>query len=328
MNRSKLNPEKLVTGAVIAGVAVASAALVWPLAQNLEVEVQPPAPVFAPVAPPSIAMEEELEPEPVVELEVEAPVDGTRPLVALPTDDRAADHAADAMRAMDDGDLASAFASLRKHLYLHDPSSEILLHVGILGRQLGELAVAEQALLDAGALDPRSPAVQVELARLYLDAKELQKARHAARQAIRLDAEHAPAWNLAGRVAMEENEWQRAEASFRRSVELDPTDAMLRNNLGLLYVRMRRPEAAVEALETAVELYADDVPYFVYNNLGLAFEQSESLEDARDAYEAALSVNPMYSRARVNLERTLTALAAREARSRAPATAELPGAEE
>jgi Flp pilus assembly protein TadD len=85
---------------------------------------------------------------------------------------------------------------------------------------------------------------------------------------------------------------------------------MIHNNLGLLYVSMKKPEQAVDALETAVELFGDEVPHYVFNNLGLAYEAAGDLEDARDAFEQALAANPTYSRARVNLERVLTAIAA------------------
>jgi tetratricopeptide (TPR) repeat protein len=332
MKRKKL--ETIITTSVFGGLAIASGLLLWNVQENLRWEepvhatpiadVQPvetpaPTPVVAPIA--------EVAPAPVVEV-AEEPIKGEPPQVALQHEDKDTDFVEQALDEMDAGEMKSAFTSLRKHIFTNEPTVDILRQIGVLGRQVGEYAIAEQALLDAGGLDPIDPWVQIEMARLHLKSGDLDEARIAARQAIRLDNENAIAWNTAGRVAMAQYHWQRAEIGFRRAVQLDPTNAMNHNNLGLLYVKSKRGTAAVDALETAVELYGDDVPHFVFNNLGLAYEMSDQHVDARDAFEQALSANPMYSRARVNLERTLTKIVQlEEAEATAPVAEATPDAE-
>lgn len=329
--------EKILTGAVFGGIAITASALLWPTQASLRERIHAKAPIEVSaievadateaVTPVEVTSTVEAVVAPVP-VEVEAqPVAGIRPVVALQHADQKTDFVELALDQIDRGDLEGAFNSLRKHIYDNEPTPELLREIGVLGRQAGELAVAEQALLDAGALDPYDAGIQIEMARLHVKAGDLGEARTAARQAIRIDGENAMAWNLAGRVAMGESHWQRAEAAFRRAAQLDPTNPMIRNNLGLLFVKARRGTAAVDALETAVELFDDEVPHFVYNNLGLAYEMKNDLENARDAYEQALVANPLYSRARLNLERALTAIAQLEqpgvaASPTAPATAE------
>jgi len=236
-------------------------------------------------------------------------IKGSAPIVALETDERDADFLARAEIQLDKGELKNAFRTLRRHLYVNSPTSSVLYQLASIGREISEYAIAEQALLDAGALDPKNSEIHVELARLHIATKDYRDARMAARQAIRLDNDNAMAWNVAGRVAMLQYHWQRAEQAFRRAVAIAPTHPMIYNNLGLLYVRMSEGEEAVDALEAAVELFDDDAPYFVYNNLGLAYEKSGALEDARDAFEQAIAVNPKYTRARLNLDRAVITLA-------------------
>lgn len=309
--------ETMLLAAGFGGAIAASAAMLWP---SPEPELKPL--IIAEETPIVTTVEvqhavEEDEPLPALEVEAE------RPVVAIAHEDRDTDFEAKAQEQIAAGELAGALESLRKHLYVQDPTAAVLLQVGRLAGQTGQLALAEQALLDASALNPMSTEVAIERGRILLEAGELGDAREAARQAIRLDRDNASAWNLAGRVAMAESHWQRAETAFRAAVQLEPTDPMLHNNLGLLYVMTGEGKDAIDSLEASVELYGDDVPYFVFNNLGLAYERAKRFDDARGAFEQALIANPGYARAQVNLRRVLTTLAnVAEAEAYATRTAE------
>jgi Tfp pilus assembly protein PilF len=303
----------------IGGALVAALAMWWPEEPR---DLPPPAEAASPRPAPVDTRSEAPAPQPVIETAVE--VEAKRPLVALEHQEEGVEHFALAQTKIEEGDLAAAFDALRKHLYTEGPSPEVLLQIGRVGGQLQEWAIAEQALLDAGALDPTSAEIALERGRVLFEAGDHAGAREAARQAIRLDRDHAGAWNLAGRVAMAESHWERAELAFRQAVQLDPTDPMLHNNLGLLYVLQRRGKDATDSLETSVQLYGDDVPFFVFNNLGLARELAGKFEEARDAFEQALVANPEYARARVNLRRVSTTIAnAEQAQLDRSRTAEL-----
>lgn len=319
--RKMRRTERSLIAAGLCGVAVATAALLWPV---------PPAPPRISAAPIVVPLEAPAAnadrvdggsaaapTEPVEGAAIE--IQASRPIIPIAHEDQETDFLTLADEQIDDGDLRSAFESLRKHLYNHEPKAQVLLKIGRLGFELRELAIAEQALLDAGALAPEDADIAIERGRVLLEGGDLKDARAAARQAIRIDKENPSAWNLAGRVAMAESNWERSESSFQKAVELDPTDPMIHNNLGLLYVMMKKSALAVDALEASAELYGDDVPYFVHNNLGLAYEAAGRLEDAQEAFESAAVANPDYARAQVNLRRVLKTLAMRvetEARER------------
>lgn len=321
-----------VAGLLAAGGAVAMAAYLWsqPIARSTapreavsaSLSAEPTGPAYAaaqldpsasgarPTEDPSV-----IEGASVLEHDEDGPdadVQGERPVVALEHDDLDTDYQKLAREQIELGDVNAALGSLRKHIYRNEPTADVLLNIGRLGRQAGEHAIAEQALLDAAALDPKNVETQVELSRILLEVGELEDARIHARQAIRLDPEHAIAWNVAGRIAMQQSNWARAETALKRAAELDPTNAMIHNNLGLLYIYTHRGKDAIDSLETAVELFNDESPYFVYNNLGLAHELAGNLAEARTAFEEALALNPTYSRAKVNLDRIESTIASRE----------------
>lgn len=315
--------ERIVVVTGLVGVAVAAFALWWPQPDGPSVVV-PLRAIEVPVAPASPS------PTPVSEA-APAVVDGgaievaaKMPVVAIAHEDPASDFLAIARLETSRGELEAALTALRKHLYQAPPTTPVLLDVARLAMVLRHYALAEQALLDAGALEPNNAEIAVERGRVLLEAGELVEARTAARLAIKLDAESPSAWNLAGRVALAESHWDRAELAFRQAVQRDPTDPMLHNNLGLLYVHMKKADLAIDALETSRELYGDDAPAFVLNNLGLAYEQAHRLTEARDAFADALTVLPDYARAQLNLRRVLDAEAQQtEATAHAERTAEL-----
>lgn len=229
--------------------------------------------------------------------------------IAIATDEKDVDFIERSEKQLENGNLRQAYTSLRQHLFSNAPTSEVLYQVAIIGRELKDYKVAQEALLNAGVLDPDNSEIQVELARVHIAKKDYQAARMSIRRALRIDVDNAMAWNVAGRIAMMQYHWQRAENAFRQAIAIAPTHPMMYNNLGLLYVKMSEGDQAVDALEASVELFGEETPYFVYNNLGLAYEKIEAFEDARDAFELAIKTNPRYTRARINLDRTLIQLA-------------------
>lgn len=323
----------IVTGLILGGGLIAATAIVLavpepePEAEPIAVESAPaPRPEWAnkfetpatPAAPE--AAEPEAAPEPVAP---EAPAIE----LAIAHQDETTDFADLAQRQLDTGDVKDALTSMRKHIFAREATVDELFLIGNLARQTHEGDLAKAALQAAVKLQPERSDLQTELGRVYLEGKALAEAEAAAEEAVRLDRENPAAWNLSGRIAMAKSEWQRAEAALLHALELDPTNAMYHNNAGLLYIYMRRGDDAVESLETAVELFEDQAEHFVFNNLGLAHELAGNYEEAREAFEEALLMNPYYSRAKVNLRRVETTMAQIEAKN-AFQTASVPAAEE
>lgn len=254
--------------------------------------------------------------DPKIELELpvhtEAGSDSAATSIAFAHDEPDTNFEARAQAHIDEGELSEALADMRRHIYKSEATQDELFVIGILARKTKDLELSETALLQAAVLKPERSEIHTELARLYLTVKDSKAAQDAAKDAIDLDKENPSAWNVYGRIAMQRAEWQQAELAFRHALELDPTNPLFHNNAGLLYIYMKRGDDAVDALETAVELYEDEAPHFVFNNLGLAHELAQNLEESREAFEEALLVNPFYSRAKLNLDRVEGSLAKAE----------------
>ncbi|MEQ9502135.1 MAG: tetratricopeptide repeat protein [Deltaproteobacteria bacterium] len=307
---------KILTGLVIGGSLIGATAIMLATAPDgttvAEIEEAPKT---------ELAWRQDFEPLPVAEAPVAEPepiqieeqlVEAEQPVVAIAHEEPERNFEEEAQELMVAGDLKGAYENLRKHVYSDAPTPDALHHIGQLGRELGDFAVAEQALMDAAALDPTRADISTELARVRLEAGDLEEARLAVREAIRTAPRDAEAWNVAGRIAMAQSEFHRAADAFEASLDLDPTHPIVHNNAGLNFLYMKRGPEAVDALETAVDLYEDRAPHFVFNNLGLAHELAGNYEEAREAFEEALLISPFYARAKVNLKRVEVTIASIE----------------
>lgn len=90
-----------------------------------------------------------------------------------------------------------------------------------------------------------------------------------------------------------------AQVHCTRAIQLDSTLAEAYNNLGMVYTYGRQYDRAISVLAQAIELDAGQ-PAFYYN-AGVACERLERLEEARQAFEAALQIDPWNTEARRHL---------------------------
>ena len=129
------------------------------------------------------------------------------------------------------------------------PESHI--NLGLLDAQLGELDEAEQAYRRALALDPQFASAYVNLADLY-------------------------------RLRDRDEEGERV---LRDGLEAVYSDADLRHALGLVLVRLKRTEEALEELRRAADLRPEQPRYsYVY---GVALQSTGEVERALEVLEAA-----------------------------------------
>ena len=89
------------------------------------------------------------------------------------------------------------------------------------------------------------------------------------------------------------------EAAVQAVLAHYPRDAFSWKLYGSLLSQTGRPQAALEALQTALSLNPED--HELHNTLGVVFKHLDRLDEARDAYHQALRRKPDYVEARFNL---------------------------
>ena len=110
-------------------------------------------------------------------------------------------------------------------------------------------------------------------------------------------------------VAMGSLTWQRAHAwengivLWEDTVRKNPGSTTARYNLGVALQQAGRLEEAIEAYRAALDIDPDDP--LVLNNLGIALRLQGRLNEAIEQYRAALRVAPNFARAHTNLGEAL-----------------------
>ena len=104
---------------------------------------------------------------------------------------------------------------------------------------------------------------------------------------------------LAGRIAYVRKNYREAERCWRRALALDADHPEAWNNLGVLYRRGGRSEAAMRAFSRAEALAPDraDIPY----NIGNLHKSAGRFEEALGAYERSIELDARYTPAYNNL---------------------------
>lgn len=121
------------------------------------------------------------------------------------------------------------------------------------------------------------------------------------------------AYNLLGICQAQTGEIEAARESFQKALELNPRLATAHVNLGKLLIRMHEQAAAMQQFKAAIAtdpeiLVRDSTSYSAFNIFGLCLMSDGKYEEARQAFERAIHINPKYVPAHVNMGNALVAL--------------------
>jgi tetratricopeptide (TPR) repeat protein len=154
-------------------------------------------------------------------------------------------------------------------------------------RNAGDFAVTayEKAVL----LEPENPAAEVELGKTYFALAENERAQ---------TADKDPKVAAAAKAEVDAD-LKKAEDAFDKAVELKADDSPAHYQLGLVYERQGKIDAAVGKLESVQKYNPLDVG--VLFQLGLLYLRRGDAGDtdrAQAAFEAAVELSPSYANAR------------------------------
>ena len=105
------------------------------------------------------------------------------------------------------------------------------------------------------------------------------------KQQIENDKKTAKQKNKEGLAFLKQKNFYEAVGSFSEATSLDPDNAHYSNNYGLSMLKIGDPFSAIEMFKLALELGLTEA--FVWNNLGMAYEHTNQLDEARNAYMKA-----------------------------------------
>jgi len=173
--------------------------------------------------------------------------------------------------------------------------------LGLSAWKSGDLDRAEKGFDEALKLDPKHVKSLINWSRVLLDRNQPDAAVEKLTLAGELDSKSGVVKRLLGRAYHAQGKIDDAVAAYREAIVIDPQDSWAMNNLGLLFLDQGRAEDALPLLARAVEL-GKDVASF-HNNLGMALEHTGRFSAAAAEYTGALTADPAYQKAKLNLAR-------------------------
>ena len=178
-------------------------------------------------------------------------------------------------------DEQQALAVLRQGLEYSPDSAVLQARLGALLLQEGRVDEAAGYLQNALRVDPDRDEVYYNLGQALLRAGKEAEGRQLLHYFSLLQREHQ---NI---------------LDFKTAIVLNPNDADAFYRLGVIYARIGRYRAGIQAYKAALEIAPDHID--ALNNLGNIHLRQRRLMDAINAYEKVLVRDPQYARAHHNL---------------------------
>jgi Flp pilus assembly protein TadD len=225
----------------------------------------------------------------------------------LPHEDaRRIDHLARSWDLERVGDLEGAMAEARRSVF-DEKNRASLEAVARLGERMKQRDPATDALRRLALLVPTDPRPWLWLARLHVDAGELETGLSVATEATRRDPTSTDAFHWRGLIALRQGDLKQAMADFEQTIFLSPSHRWALNNLGYARILSGQYERAIEPLARACRL----APHLAlaHNNLGVAYEHVGRLREAQEAYGKAMALDRLDVRLSANFMRVSRLLA-------------------
>jgi tetratricopeptide (TPR) repeat protein len=201
-----------------------------------------------------------------------------------PTATRPAEVLADTLFSLERYDQAAG--RYETYLTLDDRSAQVWYKLGLARYRVGRVSAASEALERTLALDARMPEAHLLLGLCLRDRGRLTAARASLETAARLSpALTAPREALAS-LYLSNGDSARAIDQFEALAAIDPAEPSRLVALGLAHARARRYDAAVLALNRAVERFPDEPA--VYAALGHVWLEAAEVREDDDALRTAI----------------------------------------
>ena len=199
------------------------------------------------------------------------------------------------------GDSEGGERLMRRSIELEPRDPALRVNLANHLRRSGRLAEAEMEFRAVLALAPAERPARHNLALTLSDLGRHTQAESECRKLVSADESDAEAWCLLGVILDRQMRLAESEAAYRRAVEIDPAYGLAYHNLGSVLERMDRAEEALAALERTQALGM--------RGFEVAFSRGKTLlllnrvAEAEQAFLEAVTLRPRNADAQLNLAR-------------------------
>jgi tetratricopeptide (TPR) repeat protein len=180
-----------------------------------------------------------------------------RKLATAPTDAQNADcpaELADAAKLVRQHNYDEAETIVRKLLATTNDNADLLLALGYIRIQQGDVDEAFDSYADAKDLNPEFPEIHSGLSSVFYGSNDAENAIAEARTALSIDPQNAEAYRYLGLGLYAGEKYTAALHAFRESLALDPNRAETYYDSGLAQAAEKNFAAAAESYQKAIRL--------------------------------------------------------------------------
>ncbi|HEY8255060.1 MAG TPA: tetratricopeptide repeat protein [Rhizomicrobium sp.] len=205
------------------------------------------------------------------------------------------------------GRWQEADAVLARVLAAHPDEPDGLQLLGLVRENQGRPAEAEQLLRRSLAARPKQPHVQVHLGRILAETGKHQQAIDLLQAAVKAKPDLFDAFVVLAQVQFTMGDLAAAETNYRSALRLAPESPTALLGLGVLLTQTRRPVDAESLLRTGARNTARPPSWQakIARNLGLSLDLQGKTEEALEAWQRAIELDPTNTEAHRELNALL-----------------------
>jgi tetratricopeptide (TPR) repeat protein len=156
----------------------------------------------------------------------------------------------------------------------------------------GQLAIAAELCRRSLLLEDSSD-TRLQLAIIYMQARQVDDALREATKVVEADPKSAAAWNLAGKLWLMKKDYRQTAVALDRSLSLQP-DMEVAYTMATALLRLKEASKAAAVFQKMYEASGDNAALHVLT--GRAYQDAELNEDAEREYRAAIEKDAKRSR--------------------------------
>ncbi len=208
--------------------------------------------------------------------------------------------------------LGSAYAQMNKfknsvyaykQAIKYDPKNvKAMYNLSIVYSENGSHKEAQKMAQRALKLNPRNPLIQASLGNTFIDEGKFDRAKKVYEQIVEVKPDFDVGHFNLGVINTQERNLDAAQENYQEVLKINPADAEAKENLAAIHIFKNDYEEAVDyLLEVINSSPEDDITLEnAYYNLGVAYLRLKKYQQALEAFEMAISIEPWDMAAYVN----------------------------
>jgi len=196
------------------------------------------------------------------------------------------------------GRLPEAAAIYQDILDVKPKHADALHLLGLVFYRAGNNETAVELITKAIGIKAAAP-MYFNLALVFEALDDINKAKQAYLQTIKLDRKYSEAYNNLGNILFVQGKLQSAVDNYKQAIKINPAYAEAHNNLGNVFRSSARFSDACDSYRKAVACNPGSAES--QNNLGFVLQQQGDYAEAESCYRKAMGLNPALTNTRQNL---------------------------